>query len=78
VAAAVMRRASSPGPVVTEREVEVLQLLSKGLGNKEIAKELFVSEATVKSHLAHVYTKLGVDTRAGAVAAAIEQRIIRR
>lgn len=78
VAAALMRRASSPGPVVTEREVEVLELLSNGLGNKEIAKELFVSEATVKSHLAHVYAKLGVDTRAGAVAAAIEQRIIRR
>lgn len=78
VAAALMRRASSPGPVVTEREVEVLKLLSNGLGNKEIAKELFVSEATVKSHLAHVYAKLGVDTRAGAVAAAIEQRIIRR
>jgi DNA-binding NarL/FixJ family response regulator len=78
VAAALVRRASSPGPVVTEREVQVLQLLSKGLGNKEIAKELFVSEATVKSHLAHVYAKLGVDTRAGAVAAAIQQRVIRR
>ena len=78
VAAALIRRASSPRPVVTQREVGVLQLLSQGLGNKEIAKELFVSEATVKSHLAHVYAKLGVDTRAGAVAAAIEQRIIRR
>ena len=78
VAAALVRRASSPGPVVTEREVQVLQLLSRGLGNKEIARELFVSEATVKSHLAHVYAKLGVDTRAGAVAAAIQQRVIRR
>lgn len=78
VAAAVVRRASSPGPVVTEREVQVLQLLSEGLGNKQIAGRLFVSEATVKSHLAHVYAKLGVDTRAGAVAAAIDQRIIRR
>lgn len=77
VAAALVRRASSPGPVVTERERQVLRLLSKGLGNKEIAMELFVSEATVKSHLAHVYTKLGVDTRAGAVAAAIQQRVIR-
>lgn len=77
VASALLRRASSPGPVVTEREIEVLGLLSTGLSNKEIAKELFVSEATVKSHLAHVYAKLGVDTRAGAVAAAIDQRIIR-
>jgi DNA-binding NarL/FixJ family response regulator len=56
----------------------VLELLSRGLGNRDIARELFVSEATVKSHLSHVYAKLGVDTRAGAVAAAIERRIIRR
>ncbi|NUS41672.1 MAG: response regulator transcription factor, partial [Terrabacter sp.] len=57
--------------------VEVLELLSRGMGNREMARELFVSEATVKSHLTHIYTKLGVDTRAGAVAAAIERRIIR-
>ena len=78
VAATLVRRASSPGPVVTEREVEVLELLSQGLGNREMARALLVSEATVKSHLSHIYTKLGVDTRAGAVATAIEQRIIRR
>ncbi|WP_076263026.1 response regulator [Intrasporangium flavum] len=77
VAARLVRRTASPGPVVTEREVEVLELLSRGLGNREMARELLVSEATVKSHLSHVYTKLGVDTRAGAVAAAIERRIIR-
>lgn len=77
VAATLVRRSAAPGPVVTEREVEVLELLSRGLGNKEMARELFVSEATVKSHLSHIYTKLGVDTRAGAVAAAIEQRITR-
>lgn len=77
VTATLVRRASSPGPVVTEREVEVLELLSRGLGNREMARELFVSEATVKSHLSHIYTKLGVETRAGAVAAAIERRIIR-
>ncbi|GAB3069077.1 response regulator transcription factor [Intrasporangium mesophilum] len=77
VAATLVRRASSPGPVVTEREVEVLELLARGLGNREMARELLVSEATVKSHLSHIYTKLSVDTRAGAVAAAIERRIIR-
>lgn len=77
VAATLVRRSTSPGPVVTEREIEVLQLHSRGLGNKEMAREMFVSEATVKSHLSHIYAKLGVDTRAGAVAAAIEQRIIR-
>ncbi|OFE15431.1 DNA-binding response regulator [Humibacillus sp. DSM 29435] len=81
VAATLVRRASSHAAgsrVVTEREVEVLELLSSGRGNREMARELLVSEATVKSHLSHIYTKLGVDTRAGAVAAAIEQRIIRR
>ncbi|KJL48509.1 Response regulator protein VraR [Microbacterium hydrocarbonoxydans] len=78
VAGVLMRRASSPEPRMTEREVEVLELLADGLGNRELARALFVSEATVKSHLSHIYTKLGVDTRAGAVAAAIEQRIIRR
>ncbi|MFC7490524.1 MULTISPECIES: response regulator [unclassified Knoellia] len=79
VAATLVRRASPSGGgrTVTEREVEVLELLSQGLGNKEMARELLVSEATVKSHLSHIYTKLGVDTRAGAVAAAIERRIIR-
>ncbi|SDI33108.1 DNA-binding response regulator, NarL/FixJ family, contains REC and HTH domains [Actinokineospora alba] len=77
VAATLVRRTARPGPTITEREVEVLELLSRGLGNKEMARELFVSEATVKSHLSHIYTKLGVDTRAGAVAAAIDRRIIR-
>jgi DNA-binding NarL/FixJ family response regulator len=77
VAATLVRRATPGATSVTDREVEVLELLSRGLGNKEMARELFVSEATVKSHLAHIYTKLGVDTRAGAVAAALERRIIR-
>lgn len=77
VAATLVRRASNPGPAVTEREIEVLRLLARGLGNRELARDLRVSEATVKSHLSHIYDKLGVDTRAGAVAAAIERRIIR-
>ncbi len=67
VAATLVRRASSRGgsPVVTEREVEVLELLSSGKGTR-------------RWPLSHIYAKLGVDTRAGAVAAAIEKRIIRR
>jgi DNA-binding NarL/FixJ family response regulator len=77
VAATLVRRASTPGPVLTEREVQVLELLADGQANKQIARALLVSEATVKSHLAHIYTKLGVESRAGAVARAIEQRIIR-
>lgn len=78
VSAMLMRRAASPEPRMTEREVEVLELLADGKGNRELARALLVSEATVKSHLSHIYAKLGVDTRAGAVAAAIERRIIRR
>ena len=77
VAATLVKRTASPGPVLTGREVAILDLLADGLANKDIAKELMVSEATVKSHLSHIYTKLDVDTRAGAVARAIEQRIIR-
>jgi len=77
VAARLVRRASSYSPVLTEREVEILQLLTRGLANRDLARRLFVSEATVKSHLSHIYSKLGVDTRTAAVAAAIEQRIVR-
>ncbi len=77
VAAMLVRRVSSPEPALTEREVQILSLLADGLGNRDMARLLLVSEATVKSHLSHIYTKLGVDTRAGAVARAIEQRIIR-
>jgi DNA-binding NarL/FixJ family response regulator len=73
VAATLVRRTTPGASTITDREVEVLELLSRGLGNKEMARELFVSEATVKSHLSHIYTKLGVDTRAGA----IERRIVR-
>jgi DNA-binding NarL/FixJ family response regulator len=63
--------------VLTEREVEIIELLALGLANKEMAKRLLVSEATVKSHLSHIYAMLGVDARAGTVAKAIDQRIIR-
>jgi DNA-binding NarL/FixJ family response regulator len=77
VAALLVRRVNSPEPALTEREVQILGLLADGLANKEMARRLLVSEATVKSHLAHIYTKLGVESRAGAVAKAIEQRIIR-
>jgi DNA-binding NarL/FixJ family response regulator len=77
IASTLVRRSSRPGPTVTEREVEVLELLARGMGNKDLAKTMFISEGTVKAHLAHIYGKLGVDTRAGAVAAAIERRIIR-
>lgn len=63
-------------PTLTERELDILGQLARGLGNRDIARALFISEATVKTHLGRIYDKLGVDTRAGAVAVAKEQRLL--
>ncbi|HET6352653.1 response regulator [Streptomyces sp. NPDC002659] len=63
-------------PSLTERERDILGQLARGLGNREIARALFISEATVKTHLGRIYAKLGVDTRAGAVSVAKEQRLL--
>ena len=49
-------------------EIEVLGLVADGKSNRDIGRELFLSEATVKSHLVHIFTKLGVSSRNGAVA----------
>lgn len=76
VASRVMARMRKPQPTLTERELDILAQLSHGLGNREIARALFISEATVKTHLGRIYDKLGVDTRAGAVAVAKEQRLV--
>ena len=57
---------------VTDRELEVLRLVAAGSTNREIAERLFISEATVKTHLLHIFTKLGVNDRAAAVAAGFE------
>jgi DNA-binding NarL/FixJ family response regulator len=61
---------------LSARERQVLVLVARGTGNRAIAEELFVSEATVKTHLAHVYEKLGVTDRAAAVATAYERGIL--
>lgn len=58
--------------VISDRELEVLRLVAKGNTNKEIAAELFISEATVKTHLLHVYEKLEASDRASAVARGFE------
>ena len=61
---------------VSQRELEVLQLVAAGSPNREIAERLFISEATVKTHLLHIYAKLGVNDRAGAVGAAFERGLL--
>ncbi|MFB7517643.1 response regulator [Streptomyces sp. NPDC056144] len=77
VASRVMdRMRGAAGPSLTDRERDILGQLGRGLGNREIARALFISEATVKTHLGRIYAKLGVDTRAGAVAVAKEQRLL--
>ncbi|HET6859056.1 MAG TPA: response regulator transcription factor [Streptomyces sp.] len=78
VAHRLMDRMRTPAQALTRRELEVLQLVGDGLSNQQISKELFLSQATVKSHLVHIYAKLGVDSRTSAVAAATARRLIRR
>ncbi|TXS56995.1 response regulator [Streptomyces sp. t39] len=61
---------------VSAREKDVLELVAKGTSNKEIAAELFISEATVKTHLTHIFAKLGAKDRAAAVATAYDRGIL--
>jgi ATP/maltotriose-dependent transcriptional regulator MalT len=61
---------------LSQRELEVLGLVARGTGNREAAARLFISEATVKTHLMHIYAKLGVNDRAAAVAAAFDRGLL--
>lgn len=63
-------------PALSARERDVLALVAKGTTNREIARKLFISEATVKTHLTHLYAKLGASDRASAVATAYERGIL--
>jgi DNA-binding NarL/FixJ family response regulator len=72
VAAALLTRARSPAPAdLTAREVEVLSEVARGLTNEEIGRRLYIGAATVKTHLLHVFAKLGVDDRTAAVTVAM-------
>ncbi|GAA1863106.1 response regulator [Brevibacterium marinum] len=66
----------NPGPKLTRRERDVIKLLATGASNAQIAQELFVTEATVKSHLVNVFTKLGVDSRSRAIRVAEDQGLV--
>ncbi|MER5450358.1 response regulator transcription factor [Streptomyces sp. NPDC002766] len=70
-AARLVGRPAEPGPVFTDRESEVVRLLAEGLSNRAIASALFVTEATVKTHLVRIYRKLGTENRAGTVSEAV-------
>jgi DNA-binding NarL/FixJ family response regulator len=69
----VRRPAQEP---LSQRELEVLRLIADGASNREAAARLFVSEATIKTHLLHIYDKLGVRDRAGAVGEAYKRGLL--
>jgi DNA-binding NarL/FixJ family response regulator len=79
VATRLMRQVRAPQTSpLSQRELEVLELISRGATNREAAVKLFISEATVKTHLLHIYAKLDVNDRASAVAAAFERGLMVR
>ena len=65
-----------PNGGLTVREHEVLELAADGLSTSEIAERMFLSRATIKTHLAHLYDKLGVSDKTAAVATALRRRLI--
>ena len=70
IARELARRGAEPAAQLTEREWEIIRLLATGLGNEEIGRQLFISPATVRTHLRNGMSKLGASTRAQAVAIA--------
>ncbi|MET4079627.1 response regulator transcription factor [Janibacter sp. UYMM211] len=77
VASRLMARMRAPRVSLSAREIEVLALVAAGASNGEIAGRLHITDATVKSHLVHVYSKLGVTSRTAAVSAARSLGILR-
>ncbi len=78
VAFRVITQARKPaGEMLSARELEVLGHVARGAGNKDIAASLFVSEATIKTHLVHIYRKLNVEGRTAAVTVALERGLLK-
>ncbi|MBM7802507.1 DNA-binding NarL/FixJ family response regulator [Curtobacterium luteum] len=78
IAGRLMARMRAPQVALSAREIEVLALVAEGAPNTEVASRLFISDATVKSHLVHVFSKLGVSSRTAAVREALRLGILRR
>lgn len=76
LADAMRRRMSPSGPQLSPREAEVLRLLAEGLGVAAIAKRLFVSESTAKTHISKIYEKLGAANRAQAIMGALRAGLL--
>ncbi|MBT2473717.1 response regulator transcription factor [Microbacterium sp. ISL-103] len=77
IASRLLDRMRAPRVSLSSREIEVLELVAAGRSNSEVADQLFVSETTVKSHLAHIFSKLDVTSRTAAVSAARRKGILR-
>ncbi|MBG6238810.1 DNA-binding NarL/FixJ family response regulator [Mycetocola sp. CAN_C7] len=77
VAGRLEARQNASDEALSSRETEVLGLVADGLSNRDIARTLFLSEATVKSHLVHIFTKMQVSSRTAAVASARDHGYIR-
>ncbi|MBB5081922.1 response regulator [Nonomuraea endophytica] len=76
VATRLLGRVRAPADPLSARELEILRLIADGATNREAAAQLFISEATVKSHVLHIYAKLGVNDRAAAVAVAFRRGLL--
>jgi DNA-binding NarL/FixJ family response regulator len=70
------RQQQVPAPKLTEREMEVLRLVARGLGNREIARELYISENTVKNHVRNILEKLQLHSRMEAVVYAVREKLL--
>ncbi|WP_336211920.1 response regulator transcription factor [Nonomuraea sp. LPB2021202275-12-8] len=76
VATRLLGQVRAPADPLSARELEILRLIAEGNTNREAAARLFISEATVKTHVLHIYAKLGVNDRAAAVAVAFRRGLL--